>query len=182
MIYVNLQFVGGSNQIKRILWEETNTYATFHADLPVTGVVVDAFGDYPSSANNIIVNGTLSASDDDGDSLPDGWELATLGTTNYLSADNPDGDTLSNQQEYIAGLNPLRPDALLITGLDFSDASTTNRVLSWPFVYGREYAVYWAANIHHVFVPVATQVTYSDDLHGNEPGGFYKLEIMKQVE
>ena len=49
--------------------------------------------------------------DTDGDGLPDGWEEDALGSTSPVPAGDPDGDGLTNLQEYQAGTHPLLADS-----------------------------------------------------------------------
>jgi hypothetical protein len=53
-------------------------------------------GSDPNNPNSI-------PGDVDGDSLPDAWELAQLGTLNYWAYEDPDGDGYNNVAEMIAG-------------------------------------------------------------------------------
>lgn len=61
-----------------------------------------------SSNSDSIANATPN--DTDWDGLPDTWELANLGGTGYSGHDDPDGDGLSNAQEFEAGSDPLVKD------------------------------------------------------------------------
>ncbi len=54
------------------------------------------------------VNATVN--DQDWDGLPDAWEISNLGGTDYSANDDPDGDGLSNAQEFAMGTNPLVKD------------------------------------------------------------------------
>ena len=64
-----------------------------------------------SSSNNIIgVNIVLGDVGDDGDSLPDWWELNQFGTLAQNDTSNSDADGLSDLQEYLAGSDPTRAD------------------------------------------------------------------------
>lgn len=47
--------------------------------------------------------------DADGDGIPDGWELATLGTQGADLAGDTDGDFASDATEYAAGTSPTNP-------------------------------------------------------------------------
>ena len=50
--------------------------------------------------------------DDDGDGLPDGWEIFWFGTIwDWGPSDDPDNDGSNNQQEYEDGTDPLDPDS-----------------------------------------------------------------------
>ncbi|HEU5071191.1 MAG TPA: hypothetical protein VFV96_12365 [Verrucomicrobiae bacterium] len=44
--------------------------------------------------------------DSDGDSLPDDWEIHWFGNLDATASDDPDGDWLTNYEEYLAGSNP----------------------------------------------------------------------------
>lgn len=49
--------------------------------------------------------------DTDGDGLPDGWEQAYLFGLQFGANDDPDGDGVTNRDEYTLGTHPFRPDA-----------------------------------------------------------------------
>jgi len=48
----------------------------------------------------------LSNTDTDYDGLPDSWEIAFFGNLNWGANDDPDGDLLTNLQEFQIGTNP----------------------------------------------------------------------------
>ena len=50
------------------------------------------------------------AFDSDGDSLPDDWEMANFNNLIQGASGDPDGDSLTNLQEYQLGTNPNNPD------------------------------------------------------------------------
>ncbi len=54
---------------------------------------------------------TPRSADTDGDGLPDDWEMAFFAGLAQGPNGNPDGDRLSNEQEYHRGLNPQQPSA-----------------------------------------------------------------------
>ena len=72
--------------------------------------------------------------DSDGNGLPDWWELKYFGAIGQDPNADPDGDGLTNLQEYAMGTNPLLadtdgdgvPDGLDAFPLDPSRSSLTN--------------------------------------------------------
>ena len=78
-----------------------------------------------------------SAADGDGDGLPDAWELTYFGTLGDGPGGDPDGDGVTNLQEYLAGTDPNDPTSkLAITdytttpgGITATSLSVTGTVL-----------------------------------------------------
>jgi len=48
----------------------------------------------------------FTANPGDGDGIPNYWEMTYFGHTNWVGSDDPDGDRLTNLQEYALGTNP----------------------------------------------------------------------------
>lgn len=64
----------------------------------------DGFSNLLESENGTNPNNPNSITGDaDGDSLPDAWENANLGGTNYWAYEDPDGDGYNNVAELVAG-------------------------------------------------------------------------------
>ena len=78
-------------------------------------LVTNSIGMVASTPAILNVNGP----DSDGDGIPDSWMLQNFGHPTGLAADHsraqddPDGDGMSNLQEYLAGTNPLDPQSCL---------------------------------------------------------------------
>lgn len=81
--------------------------------------------------------------DMDGDSLPDAWEYADLGTTNFWAYEDPDGDGYHNVAEMVAGTSgtnaAARPTWLAPRVAWLRDAVVTNNACLMPngSTYGR---------------------------------------------
>jgi hypothetical protein len=69
--------------------------------------------------------------DDDGDGIPDPWEIERTGSTNVLSAGgDADGDGATDEDEYTADTHPTNTqDAFRVTAIDRTDATTAS--LTW---------------------------------------------------
>jgi hypothetical protein len=59
--------------------------------------------------------------DTDGDLLPDEWEIMYFGNLTLGQEDDPDGDHLTNAQEYLFGANPIVLDENLIQDGSFEE-------------------------------------------------------------
>ncbi len=60
-------------------------------------------------------NSDSNPDDTDADRLPDAWEMTHFGSLTMNGADDPDGDSFSNLQEYLAGSNPNDASSVPIT-------------------------------------------------------------------
>ena len=84
---------------------------------------------------------TVSPGQLDANGLPIAWELQYFGTTNINPNADPDGDGMSNAQEYQAGTNPFDPnDRLRITAISANSAGSTS-IVTWTSHASRLYQV-----------------------------------------
>jgi len=79
-----------------------------------------------SYANALMVrtldSSLLSAADDgDRNDLNDNWEVARFGGTGASAAADPDGDGVSNQDEYVAGSDPAGASSVFAVDVGFSE-------------------------------------------------------------
>ena len=86
--------------------------------------------------------------DDDADGLPDGWEVLHFGSTSAFSGmDDPDGDGVSNQQEFADATNPVAVDmALQVENLGVIAGNGRNVVAWQRSAAAASYFVYWTSN------------------------------------
>jgi Bacterial TSP3 repeat len=77
-----------------------------------------------------------------GDGIPDAWEIQNFGITNINVNADPDGDGMSNLQEYYAGTNPNDAnDSLRITSATYGDVVPNFTTLHWTSVPTRFYTI-----------------------------------------
>ena len=79
--------------------------------------------------------------DTDRDGLPDAWEWSNFGTLNQIASGDPDGDGMSNGQEYLAGTNPNDATSTLRITREMFSLGGTNATLQWTSVTNRVYHI-----------------------------------------
>ena len=95
------------------------------------------------------------ALDSDADGIPDWWMIEYFGHPTGQAGDrsraqdDADGDRMNNLQEFIAGLNPTDPNSVLALSMA-TDASGTNRVVSWGEVAGKNYQLLSVSNLNNL--------------------------------
>lgn len=94
-----------------------------------------------SNAFAYVQTDTVAPGQLDTNGLPIAWELLNFGTVGIDPNADPDGDGMSNKQEYLAGTNPHdATDKLLVTTVSAASAGTSV-TLTWKSVATRCYYV-----------------------------------------
>jgi hypothetical protein len=123
-----------------------------------------------------------------GDGIPDWWRAANFGgsgtTSNSSSCAtcDPDGDGVTNLQEFRARTNPLNANSALTATLAGSPGPAFS--VQWPSVAGKKYRIYYSDDLQTTWTMVVPDVLATGSLSSwPDPGPlpphrFYKVQIL----
>ena len=85
--------------------------------------------------------------DSDGNGLPDWYELEYFSVrTNTPPQGHGDDDTLTNEEEWIAGTDPTDGDSVFMI-TELTNLGGTSNLVEWTSVAGRQYSLYYGSNV-----------------------------------
>ncbi|MFC1467313.1 LamG-like jellyroll fold domain-containing protein [Verrucomicrobiota bacterium] len=122
-------------------------------------------------------------SDDDGDGLPDDWEIQYFGsTTGAVAGVDSDGDGHDNVQEYITGSIPTNPGSVFYVSGYMQQVGGEGFVVEWNSLPNRYYNVLWSTNLTAGFQMAKPdfeypQNNYTDSVHSTDSQGYYKVDV-----
>jgi fibronectin-binding autotransporter adhesin len=112
------------------------------------------------------------------------WQMQYFGSTSNTNANpsaDPDGDTMSNWAEYLAGTSPSNTlSRLVITNTMMR--GETSHILTWPGVSGHVYGVERSTNLSDGFIGVLSNLPWMDPVNTatDDFGGtpvFYRVKV-----
>ncbi len=126
-------------------------------------------------------NVVAAADDDDGDGIPDWWEILYFGHPSNCVWDALCANGMNNMLEaYIAGICPTNPTACFtITNCIPLDSGF---MIEWPSVSGRVYRTLWTDNLTNGFQTLESNILYprnscTDTVHGAANSMYYQVEV-----
>jgi hypothetical protein len=116
------------------------------------------------------------------------WAAAIFGDANLPQAArtaDPDGDGMTNEQEWAAGTDPLSAESVLQVLTLSLDPDASEAVLSWSSVAGKNYVIQGASATDGPWVDLTAPLTGSDEATavnvgsgGDEPVRFYRVRLV----
>ncbi|WP_136078198.1 hypothetical protein [Pontiella desulfatans] len=124
--------------------------------------------------------------DNDGNGLPDWWEIFFLGSTGQVAGVDSDGDGLSNGDELIAGSDPDDAYSALVIH-EFEEAIGGGYTVKWDSYSERTYHVLKTSNLVSNAWPSVSgplpgtggEMAFTDASPVSPSNSFYKIEVAK---
>ncbi len=159
------------------LEETTHTSTVFIVNNSDTGTVAIPV-EYTVSTN------APEGSDEDGDGLPNEFEIRHSGSATGMTAyADDDADGIYNLHEYIASTDPTNALSVFELNTVVPDAGG-GYVIRWPSASNRVYGISWMTNLTGSAAPLSTGIVatppenvYTDTTHNAARGGYYRIDV-----
>lgn len=147
----------------------------------------------PGLAGKMITGGRLNLQrimDSDNNTLPDWWEKQYFNQfTGGISTADPDGDGMSNRDEFLAATSPVSAASTLKATSGVRAAGSGHFTIQWQSVPGKTYRVSYADNLSGTWLtdlpasvvttpPGETLSSYTDTTSGSAGRRFYRVEVV----
>ena len=122
--------------------------------------------------------------------MPDWWEKQYFNQfTGGISTADPDGDGMSNRDEFLAATSPVDAASTLKATSGVRAPATGHFTIQWQSVPGKTYRVSYADNLSGTWLtdlpaslvttlPGETLSSYTDTTSGSAGRRFYRVEVV----
>ena len=165
-------------------WQESPTFNDTGLTAATEYRYTVRFRDKSKNQNETASSAPASALTDDGDELPNEWELSyfpNLQTTTGTLTEDWDQDGFSDLSEWIAGTDPTNASSLLTARIEQLDDGQMR--ISWDSVLGKLYRVMTSTSLSGTWLQVGSTVL-ADSLESSldlalslDPISFYRVEV-----
>jgi hypothetical protein len=141
------------------------------ANLPTGYTSYGSLGQYEILMSSVLID------DIDRDGLPNEWEERYFdGQTNASPAATASNGINTLIETYIAGINPIDPEAFFTTYL----TNESGFVVQWNGASGRVYSVWGTTNLTGGFLPLETNILWPQNRWTDtvdRAGGYYRVDV-----
>jgi len=155
--FTNTSIANGSHDSG---WQSSPTYVDTGLSPATSYSYTVKTRDQSANVNESGISEVRSAYTDDGDSVPNDWELLhfpNLNTTSGAAEEDWDHDGSSDFEEWVAGTDPIDANSKFYAWIE--DDVTHGMTLKWPVVIGKTYQVLYSTNLDSDWKPATGELS-----------------------